>query len=130
MTKCYIECSELSPYKSRRRSFVLCNAENGYIFEGVVNIYKKWDGNFAYPDSSTVYGGVDSEKLIYLEDSTGRRTKENIESQLAYKKREGIISYTEILEIFFATHNPTTRNQQGNDVGEQYRSIILFRIDS
>lgn len=36
------------------------------------------------------------------------------------------ISYREILEIFFALHDPTTRNRQGNDVGSQYRSIILY----
>lgn len=37
-----------------------------------------------------------------------------------------IIKYRNLLEVFFATHNPTTKNQQGNDVGEQYRSIILY----
>lgn len=36
-----------------------------------------------------------------------------------------IISYEKLLEVFFATHNPTTPNRQGNDVGEEYRSIIL-----
>ncbi len=36
-----------------------------------------------------------------------------------------IISYKEILEIFFSVHDPTTKNRQGNDVGPQYRSIIL-----
>ena len=36
-----------------------------------------------------------------------------------------IISLEEILEVFFATHDPTTLNRQGNDVGPQYRSIIL-----
>jgi peptide-methionine (S)-S-oxide reductase len=36
------------------------------------------------------------------------------------------ISYREILEIFFAIHDPTTPNQQGNDVGTQYRSGIYF----
>ena len=35
-------------------------------------------------------------------------------------------TYEKLLEIFFATHNPTTLNQQGNDVGEEYRSLILF----
>lgn len=35
------------------------------------------------------------------------------------------ISYTELLEIFFATHDPTTLNRQGNDKGPQYRSIVL-----
>lgn len=37
-----------------------------------------------------------------------------------------IISYREILEIFFVMHDPTTLNRQGNDVGESYRSIILY----
>lgn len=37
-----------------------------------------------------------------------------------------IISLSEILEIFFATHDPTSLNRQGNDVGTQYRSGIYF----
>lgn len=37
-----------------------------------------------------------------------------------------VVSYRQLLKIFFATHNPTTPNRQGNDIGEQYRSIILY----
>lgn len=37
-----------------------------------------------------------------------------------------VISYSDILEVFWTTHNPTTPNQQGNDKGPQYRSVIFY----
>ncbi len=40
-----------------------------------------------------------------------------------------LISFREILDIFFNIHDPTTPNRQGADVGPQYRSIILYRSD-
>ncbi len=40
-----------------------------------------------------------------------------------------VITYKEILEIFFVMHDPTTVDRQGNDVGDEYRSIILYADD-
>jgi len=40
-----------------------------------------------------------------------------------------VTSFREILEVFFAIHDPTTRDRQGNDVGTQYRSAIFYHSD-
>ena len=40
-----------------------------------------------------------------------------------------IVSFEEILEVFFVTHDPTSLNRQGNDVGTQYRSVIFYHSE-
>ena len=40
------------------------------------------------------------------------------------------ITFPEILEVFFASHDPTTLNRQGADVGTRYRSVILYTSDA
>nr|WP_272505732.1 peptide-methionine (S)-S-oxide reductase MsrA [Salinibacter ruber] len=47
--------------------------------------------------------------------------------QLTYDP--SVIAYRDLLEIFFTIHNPTTKDQEGADVGPQYRSIILHHDD-
>lgn len=44
--------------------------------------------------------------------------------QVDYNPEE--ISFSELLEVFWATHDPTTLNRQGNDSGPQYRSVIFY----
>ena len=41
-----------------------------------------------------------------------------------------VISVQQILQIFFAIHDPTTLNRQGNDVGSQYRSVIFYTSEA
>jgi peptide-methionine (S)-S-oxide reductase len=41
----------------------------------------------------------------------------------------GVISYKDILEVYFTIHDPTTLNRQGADVGTQYRSVIYYHDD-
>ena len=48
--------------------------------------------------------------------------------KITYDKN--IISYSQLLEIFFFTHDPTKLNRQGNDVGSQYRSAVFFENQS
>jgi peptide-methionine (S)-S-oxide reductase len=40
-----------------------------------------------------------------------------------------VVSYEQLLEVFWHTHNPTTKNRQGPDVGPQYRSAIFYHTD-
>jgi len=43
---------------------------------------------------------------------------------------EEVLPYEELLAVFFKTHDPTTLNRQGNDVGTQYRSVIFYHDDA
>ncbi len=63
------------------------------------------------------------ENPIYQAVTTGRTGHAEV---CQIKFDPDIISFEEILEIFFETHDPTTLNRQGNDVGTQYRSVIFY----
>ena len=41
-----------------------------------------------------------------------------------------LVSYRDLLEVFFSTHDPTTPNRQGADVGTQYRSVVFYHDEA
>lgn len=69
------------------------------------------------------YSGGSATDADYKLVSSGR-TKHAEVIQITFDP--AVISYEEILEIFWYSHDPTTLNRQGNDVGPQYRSVIFF----
>ncbi len=69
-------------------------------------------GNVQHPTYEQVCGGATGHAEV---------------CQITYSPAK--ISYDELLEVFWKTHDPTTRNRQGNDVGPQYRSVIFYHDD-
>ncbi len=72
------------------------------------------------------YSGGDTENPTYKDICTGTT---NHAECLKISFDKSIISFEDLLKIFWETHDPTTPNRQGNDVGTQYRSIIFYQND-
>ena len=72
------------------------------------------------------YSGGKAEEADYETVSTGRTRHAEV-VQVYFNPK--LVSYADILEIFWSTHDPTTPNRQGNDVGPQYRSVIFYHND-
>lgn len=80
------------------------------MFMGVISVVPGYaGGKTANPTYDEVCGGL-----------TGHAEVTRIEYDPAQ------VSFKTLLTVFFATHDPTTLNRQGNDVGTQYRSIVLY----
>lgn len=73
------------------------------------------------------YMGGHSENPTYKEICTSESGHAEV---VQLKFDETLISYQEILEIFFTLHDPTQLNRQGNDIGSQYRSAIFYHDDN
>jgi peptide-methionine (S)-S-oxide reductase len=69
------------------------------------------------------YAGGDVENPTYGQVTSGKTGHAEV-CQISFDPEH--ISYEELLEVFFETHDPTTLNRQGNDVGTQYRSVIFY----
>ena len=82
-----------------------------------------FDGINGVEDITSGYSGGKIKNPSYKEVSRSLTNHAEV-CKITYNK--GIISLENILEIFFLSHDPTTLNRQGNDVGKHYRSIIFF----
>jgi peptide-methionine (S)-S-oxide reductase len=69
------------------------------------------------------YSGGSREDALYPEVSSGK-TKHAEVVMIEFDPKH--ISYKKLLDIFFASHDPTSIDRQGNDIGSQYRSIIFY----
>lgn len=72
------------------------------------------------------YSGGKVENPTYEEVCSGTTGYAEV-TQITYDP--AIITFDELLEVFWKTHDPTTLNRQGNDVGTQYRSVIFYNND-
>jgi peptide-methionine (S)-S-oxide reductase len=72
------------------------------------------------------YSGGKVDNPTYEEVCSGTTGYAEV-TQITYDP--SIITYDELLEVFWKTHDPTTLNKQGNDVGTQYRSVIFYNND-
>lgn len=72
------------------------------------------------------YSGGNVENPSYEQVSTGKTGHAEV-AQITFDP--AVISFKEILQIFFSTHDPTSLNRQGADIGTQYRSVIFYHDD-
>jgi len=83
------------------------------VFQSLKGVYKVTSG----------YSGGEKENPTYEEVCAGFTGHAEV-NRIIFNPEE--ISFAELLEVFWRTHDPTTLNRQGNDIGAQYRSVVFY----
>ena len=86
-------------------------------------VFERLDG---VKDVMPGYTGGLKNNPTYKEICTGMTGHAEV-AQVTYDSK--IITFNELLDMFWKSHDPTTRNRQGNDIGTQYRSAIFYHND-
>ena len=95
----------------------------GGCFWCVVAVYERLDGVVS---AVSGYAGGTKDNPTYEQVSRGTTGHAEV-VRIEYDSK--VVSYNELLDMFWKSHDPTTLNRQGADVGTQYRSIILYESE-
>ena len=110
--------------RAKPREFIVKKAIFGAgCFWGVELAFRQVEG---VTDVAVGYSGGQVPDPTYRDVCTGRTGHAEV-VQIAFDP--GVTSFHDILEVFFAIHDPTTRDRQGNDAGTQYRSAIFYHSE-
>ena len=95
----------------------------GGCFWCIEAVYQRLDGIISVVPG---YAGGHSKTTTYKEVCTGKTGHAEV-AKIHFNS--DILTYEQILNVFWQAHDPTTLNRQGNDVGTQYRSVIFYHND-
>lgn len=111
------------PYESMNNNFQVV-AFGGGCFWCAEAVFLQLKGVIAVTSG---YAGGRMANPTYRAVSAGETGHAEV---IQIKYNPAVIPFRKLLEVFFVSHDPTTLNRQGADVGEQYRSIILYTDDN
>lgn len=118
-----VQAASINPLETNKNDMELATYGNGCfwcteaIFQNLKGVEKVVSG----------YSGGHVDNPTYQQVCAGTTGHAEV-IQITYDPE--IISYDELLEVFWKTHDPTTPNRQGNDIGPQYRSAVFYHNDA
>jgi len=119
----FVVCFSLSSYAKEEAMKKEVATLGGGCFWCLEAVFEETRGVL---DVISGYAGGDIKNPTYEQVSSGKTHHAEV-VQITFDAQ--VITYEEILKIFWLIHDPTTLNRQGNDVGTQYRSVIFYHDD-